>query len=399
MARADAAVVLERLTATDLIERGSVTILSMEAIQARAGERWPRKREDVWSYVERKLDEHLSFQDIRHRISETDFLVAITTEEGIAAQAISLKILEEVLIHFLGAAEKVDLKLRAVTGIEGLAVRSTPVDPSAVTSAREAPGQRLFERGVDPAEARRRNPISFVIATGEVVRVDFALEHVLSLQHKVTAALRIRPTVTMIESGKLVPSRAFDKLADEDIAFIDRATLQYAALFADSIGQSQPPLILPASFRTMAGRKGRSALIGAPGLGAERLKAGLCVELIDIGPGTPSGRLTEVVGLVSQVCRGVFGRLQPARDALAPVRGARLKGLTLDVGELGLSDPHLTALMKGIALQARGKSASLMALGLPSDAWLEIAHMAGFTHAGVRAPPPTQEDRRLDLIR
>ena len=132
----DARVVLERIAGTDLLERGSVTVISVEAIRNRAEARWPRRRDDVWRYVQRKCDEHLSFQDLRHQIGETDLLIAMTTEEGVAAQAISLKILEEVLVFFLGAATPTDLKVHAVTGVEGESLTTAPVDLSRVAAAR-----------------------------------------------------------------------------------------------------------------------------------------------------------------------------------------------------------------------------------------------------------------------
>jgi hypothetical protein len=389
---ANAAAVLERVAGTDLIERGCVTIISVEAIRERTGERWPRRRDDVWAYVERKLDEHLAFQDIRHRIGETDFLVAMTTEEGVAAQAVCLKILEDVLMFFLGAAEQIDLKLRAVTRIDGSEISYSELDPRRIAVARERAAAAPYQREVNPEEVKRRNPISFVTAMGQSVRIDFAVEHLMSLRHKVTAALRIQPTVSVIRTGAPIPTHLFAKLADEDIAFIDHSTLKYGALFMPKDARSEPPLILPASFRTMGGRKGRSALIGIEGVAAERVKHGVMIELIDIDRGTPTGRLVEVTGLVGQLCRGVMARVQPARDALAPLRGARMQGLTLDVADLQLDDAKLSVLLRTMALQMRNKAPAVIAQGLPHQRYLKLADEVGFSHAGVRAAPVTQEE-------
>ena len=389
IASADTRAVLERLSGTDLVERGSVTVISVEAIRERAGPRWERKRDDVWGYLERKFDEHLSFQDIRHRVNETDFLVAMTSEEGIAAQAISLKILEDVLMFFVGAAEAVDLNVRAVTEIRGDELATTALDLTRIAAARDRSARPAFEPQVDPREAQRRTPISFVMVSGERVRVDFALERVISLRHKVTAALRVQPTVTSIRTGALIAPREFPNLADDDIDYIDRATLAYGALFTPSDPRSEPALILPVSFRTLGGRKGRSALIGVEGSTPEQLRQGVLLELIDIDLGTPTARLTEVAGLLSQLCRGVMARVQPARDALAPVRGAKLHGLTFDARELDLDDDRMARVLAAMALQARGKAPAIMALGLGGAAWLERAHAAGFTHAALRAAPQT----------
>ena len=127
-----AAAALERLAGTDLVERGCVTVISVDAIRKRSGDRWPRKRDAVWAYLGKKFDEHLAYQDIRHRIGETDFLVAVTSEEGVAAQALSLKILEEALLFFLGVADFADMKVRAVSAINGAELACSDIDPARV---------------------------------------------------------------------------------------------------------------------------------------------------------------------------------------------------------------------------------------------------------------------------
>jgi hypothetical protein len=389
---ADARAVLDRLAGANLVERGAVTVISVESIRARAGQRWPRKADDVRAYVERKCDEHLSFQDIRHRIGETDFLIAMTTEEGIAAQAISLKILEEVLVFFLGAAEAADILVSAVTAIEGDRITTAAVDLARLAAVRRRAPGGACTTDVDPREAARRNPISFVTAAGERVRIDFAVEPVVNLGHNVASALRVQPTARFISTGALIPVRAFPKLADEDIAFIDRSTLEFAALYMPKNLRRDPPLILPASFRTMGGRKGRNALLGVNGASPEQIRQGVMIEFIDVDIGTPTARLAEVTSLVGQLCRSVIARIWPMRDALAPLRGARLQGLTFDVRELPMDDIMLGALLRQIALLSRGKAPALIAQGLPHSGWFRRMHECGFTHASAEVRPPAARE-------
>jgi hypothetical protein len=388
---ADARAVVERLAGTNLVERGSVTIISVEAIRDRAADRWARKRDDVCAYVERKCDEHLSFQDIRARIDETDFLIAMTTEEGIAAQAIALKILEEVLIFFLGSAEATDLRVSAVTSILDDVIATAPIDLAKIAAARRRPSDHAYQGAVDPKEVRRRTPVSFVAASGERVRVDFAVEQVISLRHQVTAALRIQPTVSFLATGATIPAHRFSRLADDDIAFIDRATLAYAAMYMPKNVRSDPPLILPTSFRTMGSRKGRSALMAVEGATPEQLRHGVMMELMDVDLGTPTARLAEVVGLVSQLCRGVMARIWPSRDPMAPIRGTRFQGITFDLRGLPLDEATLRMLFDHMAKHARRKAPVLIAQGLSGHEAMAHAEAAGFTHAALNAPPQTDE--------
>lgn len=383
----DAAAVLERLSGSDRVERGAVFVISVEAIRERSGDRWPRKREDVWVYLNRKLNEHLSYQDVHHRINETDVLVAMTTEDGIAAQSVGMKVLEEVLEFFLGAVDPLDIRIRAVNRVDGNELTCTDLDPKVIAVAREIEADAPFRAQVSERAESERNPVSFVASNGQLLQVDFALEHLVSLRHGVTAVLRVEPTVTFSATGEIVPPRKFFKLNDDDLITIDRATLAFGALFLPRDAKVQPPVILPVSFRTMGARKGRSTLTSIPGVSPERLRQGAMIEFVDIDRGTPSGRLVEVVSLVGRVCRGVLARLQMGREALGPVQDARFNGLTLDFAEYPLPDVRLVDLMRAMALQMRGKAPALIAQGLRDYRHFGLADAAGFTHASVRAQP------------
>jgi hypothetical protein len=390
----DAASVLERLARSDRMERGAVFVLSVEAIRERSADRWLKRRDDVWGYLGRKLNEYLSYQDIHHRIGETDVLVAMTTEDGVAAQAVGMKVLEEVLEFFLGHAEHVDIRIKAVSKIDGDELSCTDLDPKTIAAAREKETAAPYRRRVSAEAERERNPVHFTASNGQRLQVDFALEHIISLRHGVTAVLRIEPTVTFNATGEVIPARRFARLPDEDMVVIDRATLAFGGLFIPEDARTQPPVILPASFRTMGGRKGRDALTGIPGLSMERVRQGAMLEFIDIDRGTPAGRLVEVVSLVGRLSRGVLARLQPGREPLDPVQGARFTGLTVDFAEFNLPDTKLEALMRPLAHLMRGKAPALIAQGLADARHFAMADAAGFTHAGVRAEPITSSSKK-----
>lgn len=390
---ADIAAVLDRFGGQDLLARGAVNILSLAAIRERAGDRWPRRRPDVWAYAERKLAEHLTFQDMSQRVGETDYLIAMTSEDGMAAQAMALKVLEEVLLHFLGAAEQGDLRVRAVTGLDGGEVSCAPLDPLAILKARKtapAPPPPGPAPDIDPAEEKRRNPYMFSTGSGLRLRIDFAVEPVISLRHGVPAALRIEPTVTETVSGRVIPTRAFAKLSDGDLEIIDQATLHYAGLHLPRVdAPAAPPLIVPVSFRTMAASKGRQALIASAGEQPGRMKRGLLIELVDVDRGTPQGRLIEVCGLLRTLCRGVFARVQSGRDDMASFREARLAGVTLDAAEFAGDDARLAAAMLDLGRVAKGQTPLIAVQGLASQVMFAVAETAGLTHASLRNAPST----------
>lgn len=227
------------------------------------------------------------------------------------------------------------------------------------------------------AQMGEARPIAAQLAGG--LTVAFAVEELVSLRHNAAAALRVEPLVRHVKTGIVIPARAFGKLSDDDVEAIDVETVRFAGgLAADAL-----PLILPQSFRTVAGRRGRTALSGAM-RASDGLKKRLIVELIDLDRGTPTGRLTEVIGLLNATCRGVFARLQPGRDASGPVRDARLHGLTLDGADLPDADGDAAGMLLEFADQVRGQSPMLVAQGLADEGYFAVAEVAGFTHVSRR---------------
>ncbi|MBO9710264.1 MAG: hypothetical protein J7521_18835 [Caulobacter sp.] len=383
--------VLQRLAGSDLVARGSVNVISVKPIRRWAGDWWDKKRADVWTYVDRKLAEHLDRSDLRARIGEDDFLVAMNNDQGLAAQATSVRILEDVLTHLLGAAEPTDLGVRSVIGVEAGGIVCRPVDPAIVLAAR---ARRDSTRSpvrfdIDPLEETRRTPVAFTTGGGAALRVDFTLEHVVSLRRNVTTAVRIEPVVTHLGSGKQISARAVTRLADRDAAFIDEAALKYAAVFARACqGHDRPDLIVPASFRTLGTQRGRDMLTGTPGLSLALLRGGVMMELVDVTRGTPAGRLLEVVGLLKALTRGVIARVPPEKEALKVLRDARLAGLTLDASDLGGTAEKIAADIMAFGRDAKGLAPMMSLQGLPAEGYFAAAETAGLTHASLRATYP-----------
>ena len=383
--------VAQRLSGSELVARGSVNVISIKAIRQWAGEWWSQKRGDVWTYVELKLNEHLDRQDMRARISDSEFLIAMNNDQGLAAQATSVKILEDVLQHLLGAASPMDLGIRSVIGIENGEAVCKPIDAAVILAARARrdSARSPVRVAVDPADESRRTPVAFTTAGGAALRVDFTLEHVVSLRRNVTTAVRIEPMVTHLASGRQASARALTKLSDRDVAFIDESTLKYAAVFARSAqGPNTPELILPASFRTLGTQRGRDLLTGTAGLSLALLRGGVQIELVDVTRGTPAGRLLEVVGLLRALTRGVIARVPPDKEALRVLRDARLAGLALDGSDLSGEAAKIAMDIMAFGRDSRGLAPMTILQGLPQEGYFAAADTAGLTHASLRANYP-----------
>jgi hypothetical protein len=238
------------------------------------------------------------------------------------------------------------------------------------------------EASVGPSEGLP--PWTFVTAERRILALDYSIEELVSLKHAATAALRIRPVVRHVKSGVIIPTWAYGRLADSDVESIDRATLEFAGRLRPSDTEAKLPLVIPQSFRNLAGRRGRAGLVQATHGSAEALKTRVIVEMTEIGRGTPPGRLNEVTSLIGAMCKGVFARLQPGRDTAAAFKDVRLQGLALDAGDVVGSDSDVAAALLEIGEQAQGLAPLLIAQGLHSDGFFAVAEVAGFTHVALR---------------
>lgn len=239
------------------------------------------------------------------------------------------------------------------------------------------------EATVGPSEGLP--PWTFVTAERRIFALDYAIEELVSLKHSAAAALRVRPVVRHVKTGTIIPTWVYGRLSDADMETIDRATVDFAGRLQPSEAEAKLPLIIPQSFRTLAGRRGRAALTLATKGSTKALKAQVIVELTDIDRGTPPGRLDEVSSLVGALCKGVFARLQPGRDSIAPIRETRLQGVTFDVGDLAGPDPDAAGALLEAGEQMQGLAPLLIAQGLASEVFFAVAEVAGFTHVTLRA--------------
>ncbi|HWA62315.1 MAG TPA: hypothetical protein VG939_13125 [Caulobacteraceae bacterium] len=221
----------------------------------------------------------------------------------------------------------------------------------------------------------------FAAASGAAFRVSFALEAVVSLRHNEVAARRIARTVRSEDTGEVLAAPQLARLADEDVHAIDGATFDCARKVLEG-AHPGAIVITPASFGVLATRKGRRRL--SDGVG-ERLKGGVMVEFADVERGTPVSRLTDVSGLTASLCRGVLVRLAPARDIVAPVRGYRPHGVSLDAVQIDGDDSAIADQVLAFGDQAKGAAPTTMVFGLPNDGFFSVALVAGVTHASARA--------------
>ena len=372
---ADASAVFERLADNGAIARGGVSIIGLDGVRERLGERWARKQHVVWDHLESAAQRHLGESDLCFRLSETDYAVAVSDSEPVAAQALCLRILGEVLEHFLGECRTEDLVIRSVSEIRDGEIACAPLDP--VEIRRQA---REGEAGVTSIRDRRsfhEQPFILSSMGGRDMSLKHDFEPIVSLTSQRTIATSLEPSVVDVASGRRIPGYAFRRLSDPDVWAIDRATLEFAALAAEQ-KLAAPPFVLPLSYQTLSSSRGRARLVD---LVSGPLKPRIVAAIRNLDPGTPAGGLAELVGMLRRMDVTVFVRVEPMRDALAPVADSRPNGVVLDVEPYAGQTARIADLLGSFAERARRLASVVAVRGLTAPELMAAAHAAGFTHA------------------
>ncbi len=379
----DTADLLERLALTDLLEAGALNVISLSAVRDRLGERWERKKADVWAYVERCMARYLAPQDVYRRLDDTDFLVAILSDSGVAAQSLSLHILEDALVHLLGGCTPADMILRKVTGVRDGAIETFEVDVRSVTRAPGGYVAAAAGRADAPPPRPQSMPVVHLVSSsGRELRISHVPEQIVSLRHNQVAGVRPEPSVVDSATGERIRRSAFGLLADSDLAKMDQTTMDVGLIAAAQVQSDRPGIVLPLSFQTLNSARARANLLGV--IAPDEFRRRFLIEITNIDPGTPNGRLVEVVSLLQAHTTGVLARVPPHKAALAPLIGGRLMGVVLDLTDSDPAETALTSLMSAFTARAMGLAPSLHVLGLPSRSLFEAAHKAGMTHASAR---------------
>lgn len=375
---ADVAALLERLDVAELVERGAVNVISLDAIKAKLGDRWERKQADIWAHVERSIAKTLAPQDISHRLTDCDYLVAVVSDNAIAAQSLCIHILEETLVFFLGACQPSDLTLQTVHSIAGGKIDCRTIDSNFI---------RRRAEGVNADEPSRRitttpSLIAFLTATGRELKVSHAPDQLISLRQGFSAGVRSEPTVTDAASGAVLSHGGWGRLADHDLERIDHATFEMGLRVIKIIKSDRPGLILPITFQTLASGRSRAALFAlAP---ADLVRQRILIEIVNIDPGTPKGRLAELVGLLRAHTTGVLARVSADKAAIEVLKDIRLAGVALDLSEERADEAALLATMAAFHNRAAAIAPSLQVLGLPNRNLFGAALKIGLTHASLR---------------
>ena len=409
IASADASAKLERVCDSGRMERGAVVLIGLDQIKATLGARWARRKEQVAEHTERRIRTRLSETDMSSCVSETAYVLCFAEKEGIAAHAVAVRILEEVVVHFLGACATQNLVIQTVRSFAGGTIYAEPLDLASLghlRSDRPEPGALAGLAGLEPPPREEADePAASLVETtrlpapaGEdaeappptvaslinALNVEWDVEPVLNLKHRAAAALRIRPRLSDARTGAPIrwltlvnwPTPALIEL---ECGFID---------MAGQVASKQRPserrgLILPLSIHTLSTSRGRMQIVRRLTDMPAALQKRLVIEIGGVSSGTPPGHLQDAVGFLRPRARAIIVHPHLTKSTFAMLRYAQIDGLSACARDLGHDVREISGNMIAFAMAARDIVSMVMVTRISSHALTDCAEGAGITHVSV----------------
>ncbi|THD54135.1 hypothetical protein [Phenylobacterium sp.] len=369
------------------IAAGCVTVISVEAIRERSGDKWPRKREQVASFVERAFSRVSQPGDLMVSLNDAEFVSVQTSVSRTTSLGISAKILKEALAFFLGAAAREDLRLFQVTAFHNGALTVEPLDAGRILDNAEGaarPGARSSAPPADDLTWKVSRTWRLTSPPNLTLDLEMTPEPTWNVAARVVASFLLRPSMWLAVGDE--PARPADDW-DLPAVLAGEAAMNGIAYAAELIGKNKVQVALHAPLPLRAATYSTSRydllnLLRGLDNATRRL---LILEITDLSAGFPRSRLTEVVSMVSPYCRAVLAR---APSECADVRmwgGCGLSGVALDCRNLEADGRDVQRRLAIFAQRAKESSLACVGYDFLSSSLMLAAWAAGFTHLGGRA--------------
>ncbi len=395
---ADASIQVERLEGSPLVAEGRVNLIGLDSIQSRLGDRWDAKREQVNDYARRLLESKLEGRGWFVRVSETDYLVAQPTLDRYLGQAACVRMMREILNHFLGEATPEDVAVREVIHLSRTGLSAALVDRAMATARHDDAEdvasasvvlQGLAEPEVSEVASQPVNTWSpFVAADGRELKVSCNLEPVFELNTFQLIGYRLNRRVIQSSNGEVLPNEKVELLSRADIERVDLATLARGLSRLRSDTVNRPMMVMtPIFYPTLTGARGRANLIPTIRETREGMGSRVICEVESV-EGLATMGLLSASAVVRPFCHAVIGRLSGEPDRrVAGLRDTGLNGVSFYFSFASFpTDEVAVGRLTRLVEYAKRAGRSAMVRGPFKKEDLVLAQAAGATHAILSDP-------------
>jgi len=376
------------------VSAGTVNVISVKAIRDSFGERWPKKRDQVETFLTRSFARLAGPGAIIRALNEIEFITIQADVSAAAAVNLSANILKDTLGFFIGAAAEEDMHILQVTAFVGGRLEVQALDPARLMAAAAgAPQPSTLAPSAAPAVSDAAAPPSQTIARpgrrppvrlasrGLEVEVASTLTPVWNITAGVVASTQLTALV-----AEVLPEGGNRPVDSADVTPALAAQIALHAL-REAMGQAcadpaapsmaiHAPLPLPAlSYSTS-----RYALLHALRDLDPLVRRRLVLEITELPEGFPSGRLAELVSMLAPLGRAVLARAASAGRSVRHWRDCRLNGVILDCAEMDPADKRVGARLSAFAEAVDEAAPRCIAYGLNDRSLLLAAWGAGFSH-------------------
>ncbi|THD60180.1 hypothetical protein [Phenylobacterium sp.] len=363
---------VERYCDPVLVAAGKVSLFSLEALQKAFGGRWAARREEVFAFADALLTRSVGDRGAFRRVSDSDYFVVHSTLGELTGQAASLRYLREILIHFLGKADKAVQSVLKVTRFRKGRLETEPVDARRVEALAADLGPHAETDGPDWLAAfqetsdittrlvDRSSP--FVASDGRTLRITATLEPVYELKNFTRIGFRMIRRIIVVDTGEELSAKQIAALSTGDLLRADMATITrgIARLKAEDADEEQLSLIVPVSFSSLASPRGRAELVAPVREAAALVRLGVICEVHDI-EGVPQSALQAVNALIRPLSLLVVGRLtQPTAAAFAKLGGAGFQAIAFECPHGAVSDAEFLGWAQAAVTAARRAAKSVL---------------------------------------
>ena len=341
---------VERFADHQLIAAGKITIMSLEGVQKSLAERWQSRRDEVFAFTEAVLARALGARGIHLRVSDSDYFIIHPSLTRLQGQAACLRYLREVLTQFVGEADHAVTGILQVSKISKGRLETQAVDADKVEQIANDAGQDLavdhgghlaaFNEEIDISTRLVNRWTPFTASDGRTLRISATLEPVYELKGFTRIGFRMIRRVIVVDTGEELTPQQVSALSTGDLLRADLATITRGIdrLKAEGAGEQQLSLIVPVSFSSLAGARGRAELVEPVREAAALVKLGVICEIVDI-EGVPTSALVAVTALLRPLSLLVVGRLtRPTASAVARLAGAGFQALSFECPHAGVGE-------------------------------------------------------------
>ncbi len=383
---------LDQIAHPQLLEQGSVNIISIVAVRDKLADRWERSCDNIYDRIEKQLGRQLGASDYHCRISETDYLLSFPGDTRQSAQLRCMRMLQELLELFLGQSTLEQIDIRAVTRRQGEMLTAEPVDIATLhrmaTGAVAAPMPSPALASIAAPPRVSAEPLRVGHRT---LHLDFEFRPIWDLRHDAISSFSLNAIPETDQSRSLGEARAERaQLNPDELTAIDLASARHGLETLTYLFQRQSRFILhlPCSYETLASSRARPQFLAAIKSFAPELRRYIAFELHDLPSGVPQSRLSSLVTMLNPFGRGVIASVRPQRLGSLSLRGCGLLGTAVELETAGVPESEVFVRIGTFRERAHLAGDQLIAYGVTTKSLVMACWSMGLTHVSGEAIAP-----------